>query len=246
MSLVSIIMPYYKKINFIEKTYYSIINQTYENYELLIIYDDLDLSEYENLIKLTKKNKKIRIFKNKKNIGAGLSRNLGIKNSKGEYISFIDADDIWNKDKLSAQIKFMKKNNYFFSYTNYSKQYKNKIIEVRAKNEINYNDILKSCEIGLSSVILKKDIISENLFPKIKTQEDLAAWLKIMRYNNLQAYNINQNLVTWNYDDKSLSSNNFQKIKDAYKVFNHFENFSIIKSIYHLIILSFNSLKRKK
>ena len=246
MSLVSIIMPYYKKINFIEKTYYSIINQTYENYELLIIYDDLDLSEYENLIKLTKNNKKVRIFKNKKNIGAGLSRNLGIKNSKGEYISFIDADDIWNKDKLSAQIKFMKKNNYFFSYTNYSKQYKNKIIEVRAKNEINYNDILKSCEIGLSSVILKKDIISENLFPKIKTQEDLAAWLKIMRYNNLQAYNINQNLVTWNYDDKSLSSNNFQKIKDAYKVFNHFENFSIIKSIYHLIILSFNSLKRKK
>ena len=246
MSLVSIIMTYYKKINFIEKTYYSIINQTYENYELLIIYDDLDLSEYENLIKLTKNNKKVRIFKNKKNIGAGLSRNLGIKNSKGEYISFIDADDIWNKDKLSAQIKFMKKNNYFFSYTNYSKQYKNKIIEVRAKNEINYNDILKSCEIGLSSVILKKDIISENLFPKIKTQEDLAAWLKIMRYNNLQAYNINQNLVTWNYDDKSLSSNNFQKIKDAYKVFNHFENFSIIKSIYHLIILSFNSLKRKK
>ena len=156
MSLVSIIMPYYKKINFIEKTYYSIINQTYENYELLIIYDDLDLSEYENLIKLTKNNKKVRIFKNKKNIGAGLSRNLGIKNSKGEYISFIDADDIWNKDKLSAQIKFMKKNNYFFSYTNYSKQYKNKIIEVRAKNEINYNDILKSCEIGLSSVILKK------------------------------------------------------------------------------------------
>ena len=114
MSLVSIIMPYYKKINFIEKTYYSIINQTYENYELLIIYDDLDLSEYENLIKLTKNNKKVRIFKNKKNIGAGLSRNLGIKNSKGEYISFIDADDIWNKDKLSAQIKFMKKIIIFF------------------------------------------------------------------------------------------------------------------------------------
>ena len=79
--------------------------------------------------------------------------------------------------------------------------------------KLSYNDILKSCEIGLSSVILKKDIISENLFPIIKTQEDLAAWLKIMRYNNLQAYNINQNLVTWNYDDKSLSSNNFQKIK---------------------------------
>ena len=90
MSLVSIIMPYYKKINFIEKTYYSIINQTYENYELLIIYDDLDLSEYENLIKLTKNNKKVRIFKNKKNIGAGLSRNLGIKIQKENiYLSLM-------------------------------------------------------------------------------------------------------------------------------------------------------------
>ena len=88
MSLVSIIMPYYKKINFIEKTYYSIINQTYENYELLIIYDDLDLSEYENLIKLTKNNKKVRIFKNKKNIGAGLSRNLGIKKFKRRIYIF--------------------------------------------------------------------------------------------------------------------------------------------------------------
>ena len=66
MSLVSIIMPYYKKINFIEKTYYSIINQTYENYELLIIYDDLDLREYENLIKSSKKIKKLEFLKNKK------------------------------------------------------------------------------------------------------------------------------------------------------------------------------------
>ena len=66
----------------------------------------------------------------------------------------------------------MKKNNYFFA-CNYSKQYKNKIIEVRAKNEINYNDILKSCEIGLSSVILKKDIISENLFQKSKLKKTL-------------------------------------------------------------------------
>ena len=112
MSLVSIIMPYYKKINFIEKTYYSIINQTYENYELLIIYDDLDLSEYENLIKLTKNNKKVKIFKNKKNIGR-LSRNLGIKNSKENiYLSLMQM--IFGIKINYLQIKFMKKNNYFF------------------------------------------------------------------------------------------------------------------------------------
>ena len=100
MSLVSIIMPYYKKINFIDKTYFSIINQSYQNYELIIIYDDKDLKEYNYLCKLTNKNSKVKIFKNKNNIGAAKSRNFGISKSNGEYISFLDADDIWSEDKL--------------------------------------------------------------------------------------------------------------------------------------------------
>ena len=91
---------------------------------------------------------------------------------------------------------------------------------------------------------IKKKIIYENLFPNLKTQEDFAAWLKITRTNYL-AYNLKEILVTWNYSQNSLSSNFFQKLTDAFKVYNKYENFSLIKSLFFIIILSINSLKRK-
>ena len=245
MSLVSIIMPYYKKINFIDKTYNSIINQTYQNYELVLIYDDTDPNEYRYLSELTNNNPKVKIYRNQKNIGAAQSRNFGISKSKGEYISFIDADDIWDENKLLEQINFMKKNNYLFTYSNYSKSFENRKIEINARSQVNYKDILYSCDIGLSTVMLKKNIIKKDLFPNIKTQEDFSAWLKITRENNITAHNINKNLVTWNYDSNSLSTNNFQKLSDAFKVFKIYEKFSLLKSFFCLIVLSLNSLKRK-
>ena len=245
MSLVSIIMPYYKKINFIDKTYNSIIDQTYQNYELIILYDDTDLNEYRYLCELTNNNPKVKIYRNQKNVGAAQSRNIGISKSNGEYISFIDADDTWNENKLLEQINFMKKNNYLFSFSNYSKLYEDRSIKVYARKEVDYKDILNTCDIGLSTVMLKKNIVQKDLFPKIKTQEDFSAWLKITRENGIKAYNINKDLVTWNYDANSLSSNNFQKLKDAFKVLKHYEKFSILKSIFCLIKLSLNSFKRK-
>ena len=99
MKLVSIILPYFRKKKFINKTLKSIDSQIYKNYELIIVYDDKKNEELKELIKKTKNNKKIRIITNKKNIGAGPSRNTAIKIARGEYIAFLDADDIWKKDK---------------------------------------------------------------------------------------------------------------------------------------------------
>ena len=107
--LVSIIIPYYKKSKYILKTINSILNQSYNEFEIIIIYDDENLSELFYLEKLFKSEKKIKIIKNLKNIGAGFSRNKGIENAKGEFIAFIDADDIWKRHKLKNQINFMKK-----------------------------------------------------------------------------------------------------------------------------------------
>ena len=97
MKLVSIIIPYYKNIEFIEKTIDSILNQTYQNFEVIIIYDDEDQRDLFFLRTLIKGHKRIRLIINKKNLGAGLSRNKAIKMSKGKYVAFIDADDIWEK-----------------------------------------------------------------------------------------------------------------------------------------------------
>ena len=106
--LVSVIMPYYKKIKYVEQSIDSVINQSYQNLELIIVYDD-ESKEDLKFLKQIEKNNKIKIIENPKNLGAGQSRNVGIKYANGEIISFIDSDDSWFKEKLSKQINFMKK-----------------------------------------------------------------------------------------------------------------------------------------
>ena len=125
------------------------------------------------------------------------------------------------------------------------KKINEKIITVESKVKyLDYRNLLLSCDIGLSTVMIKRNIIDIDLFPNLKTQEDFAAWLKITKKNFL-AYNLNENLVTWHFTKNSLSSKFFQKIVDAFKVYRNYEKFSFIKSLFFLIILSINSLKRK-
>ena len=158
MQKASIIIPYYKKKTYIKKTINSVLNQSYNKIEVILISDDEDKSDLPYLKELKKLDRRIKLIVNKKNYGAGFSRNIGISKSKGHYICFLDADDYWMKDKLSFQIKFMKKNNYEITHTSYLiKDIKGKILGYRkARTFQNFTQLLTSCDIGLSTVIIKK------------------------------------------------------------------------------------------
>ena len=119
MKLVSIIIPYYKKKNYIEQTIKSILIK-YKKFEILIVYDDTDKTDLHFLKILKKKDNRIKLFINNKNIGAGMSRNKAIRLSKGKYIAFLDLDDLWHPDKLNVQLRFMIKNNISISHTSYN------------------------------------------------------------------------------------------------------------------------------
>ena len=244
--LISIIIPYYKKREYISETINSVLNQSYRKFEILIIYDDDNLSDLNYLEKLFQSEEKIRIIKNSQTIGAGLSRNKGIQNSKGEYIAFIDADDIWKKYKLENQINFMKKKKIKISHTTYEIIDKNDRVlgERVSRNFEKVDDLIKSCDIGLSTVILKKEIINdETKFPKLKTKEDFVLWLKILQ-RNISINSLNENLTSWRKLENSLSSSITQKLKDAFKVYNHYMKFNFIKSCYYVICLSIKFLKK--
>ena len=243
---ISIIIPYYRKKKYFQETIKSILNQTYKNYEVIIIYDDTCLDELE----FVKNNlKKIRIKKliiNNKNYGAGLSRNKGVLKAKGTYLAFFDADDTWNKDKLNTQLKFMLKNNLEISYTDYF------IINEKSKitgkfntlRRLDYNDLLKSCDIGLSTVILKKNFFYNNKFSKLKTKEDYLLWLQITRKIKY-IHGLNQCLSSWRKNKNSLSSSVMQKLLDAYRLYRLYLNYSFIFSVLFTLRLSFYAIIKK-
>ena len=247
MDLVSIIMPYYKKKKYIELAVNSVIQQTYNNFELIIVHDDENKEDLNFLKNLIKNDKRIKLIINKKNLGAGRSRNKGIKLSQGSLIAFLDADDLWTRNKLKKQIFFMKKSLVDISHTSYHIiNSDNKIIGNRIAKDMNHKLLLSSCDIGLSTVMLNKKLLTKKInFANIKTKEDYVLWLKITLNNNT-IYALKKKLTKWRKLKNSLSSSTFQKIKDGYYVYRHHLKYNFIKSIYSLLILAINSLNKPK
>ncbi len=247
MILVSVIIPYFKKKNFIKKTINSIKNQTHKNLEIIIIYDDEDHSDLKLIKKLKNIDDRIKIIVNKKTLGAGRSRNIGINMSKGKFIAFLDADDLWKKNKIELQLKYMIRNNLEISHTNYEilNVNKKKLKIMKAKVIDNYKNLLFSCDIGLSTVMLRKKLISKNCkFPNLKTKEDFVLWLMILK-KNVKIVSLDKNLTTWRKLNNSLSSSVLQRLKDGFTLYNKYMKFNIFKSFIYLFILSINSLKKK-
>ena len=158
MSLVSIIMPYYKKKFYVEDSIKSILSQSYQNFEIILINDEAEVQNNEFLKKIQNLDPRIKLIVNEKNLGAGESRNKAITYAKGDYIAFCDCDDLWKKTKLENQLKFMSNYKVDFSFTGFEIiDVKGKIIGSRkAEKIIDYNELKRSCDIGLSTVILKK------------------------------------------------------------------------------------------
>ena len=246
MDLVSVIIPYYKKRDFISGTIESVLKQTYKNFEILIIYDDSSDTDYSFIKEIKKKDSRIAIIRNINKLGAGVSRNLGISKSKGNYIAFLDADDTWHIDKLEKQINFMKKHNYSATHTSYSIVNENKdVIGKRiARDFLKIDDLLKSCDIGTSTVVLQKNLLNKDTeFASLATKEDFVLWLRLLK-KNIKIYALNENLALWTKSKYSLSSSTPQKLIDGFKVYNKYMKFNFVKSIYYLICLSINFLKK--
>ncbi len=245
-SLVSVIMPYYNKKNYFLKSINSVLKQTYINLEILIVYDDQNRDDLEYIENCIKNDSRVKIIFNDNNKGAAYSRNKAISLARGEYIAFLDCDDYWEINKIEIQLNFMLTHGYDFSHTTYQViNYDEKIVRtIRAQETLKYKKLLKSCDIGLSSVILKRELLSDMKFPELKTKEDFVLWLNLAK-KSVNLVGLDKPLMFWRQTPNSLSDSILQKLKDAFKVYHLYEKKNFFYSIFCVIRLSAYALFKK-
>ena len=239
-------MPYYNKKNYFLKSINSVLNQTYINLEIIIVYDDQKRDDLEYIKNCIKKDSRAKIILNDRNRGVAFSRNKAISVAQGEYIAFLDCDDYWKTNKIEVQLNFMLTYGYDFSHTTYQVlNYNGKIIgTVKAQKTLKYKELLKSCDIGLSSVILKRKLLNDIKFPELKTKEDFVLWLNLAK-KSINLCGLDKSLMFWRQTPNSLSGSILQKLKDAFKVYYLYEKRNFFYSIYCVIRLSTYALFKK-
>lgn len=229
--LVSIIMPSYNTGKFILETIVSVQNQTYTNWEILLV-DDCSTDNTLDIIQLID-DPRIRVFVNEKNSGAAVSRNKAIREAKGEWIAFLDSDDLWTPDKLEKQIKFMVDNNYKFTcaYSTYIDESSNPIgVLDTSPDKIGRYKLLAYNWIGCLTVMYHYPSIGLIQIKDIKKRNDYALWLKVIEKTD--CYCLQEILGQYRVRKKSISHAPINRLlKSHYDLFRICEKKSVLASI---------------
>ena len=231
---VSIITPVYNSEKFIKDTISSVLNQTYTNWEMILV-DDCSTDNSKKIInEYVEKDSRFKYIKLSKNSGAAVARNTAIKAATGRFLAFLDSDDFWYEKKLEMQIEFMLLNNLAFSFSDYSfvNQDGKFIKTIKCPKEIDYMRALKGNRIGCLTVIIDKTKVTDISIVDLK-HEDYATWLKIFR-SGVKAKGLNANLASYRKTNQSLSSNKLKTIKWTWDIYRKSERLSVVKSCYYL------------
>lgn len=230
--LVSIIMPSYNTAPYIKETIQSVLNQTYEDWELLIV-DDCSTDNTDEVLDEIH-DPRIRIFKNECNSGAAVSRNRALREAKGQWIAYLDSDDLWMPEKLEKQIEFMESHGYTFSYTNYEEidaDGKRTGVRVTGPKRITKTGMFNYCWPGCLTVMFDASKIGLIQIKDIKKNNDYAMWLKICR--KADCYLLDECLGQYRKGRTgSISTHSIMTLIGwHYKLFHEAENIGVIQSL---------------
>ncbi len=245
--LVTVITPLFNCEEFIEETIYSVLSQTYKDIEYIVVNDGSTDKSVAIVQSIMKSDPRILLIDNQQNQGAAAARNAAIELSKGKFVAFIDSDDLWNKDKLSFQIDFMRKNQVPFSFTSYTQftgteTHKKTII---APTRLTYRQELLYNHIGTSTVVFDQRTIGRVFFPNIRKRQDYGMWLKILKMGYI-GYGIQKCLSKYRKRKGSISSNKIDMIRYNWKLYRQVENLNIFQSSLYLSTTILSKLFRIK
>lgn len=253
--LVSIITPNYNGQKFIKNTIESVIKQTLQNWEMIIVDDGSTDDSLKIIEEYARQDSRIKFLKTnlskfpKLVAGPGAARNTAIDTAKGKYIAFLDNDDLWHQTKLEKQIAFLEKNNYSLVYTWYDiiDEYDRKVGEhIPSDIKLSYTDLLKDCKIGCLTVMydaekLGKQFINLNKYDRYA---DYSLWLKITKQGN-DAYCLPERLCSYRLVKGSISANKLNAMIHQWHILRHVEKLKIYFAFYNFFFYLTAGLTKK-
>ena len=246
--LVSIITPSYNALKFIPTTIESVLYQTYQHWEMIIVDDVSSDNSNDVIADYMNKDSRIRLIKLEKNSGPAIARNHAIKEAKGRYIAFLDSDDLWHPDKLFKQISFMHLNDVALSYSGYFRiEEKNEkvIDQIHVPVRVDYNELLKQNIIGCLTAIYDTHHIGKIYMPDILRRQDFGLWLKILK-KVPYAYGLDEPLAYYRIRTSSVSSNKILASKYNWKLYREVEKLPLYKAIYYFGWYTYRSILKYK
>lgn len=245
-NLVSIITPMYNSEKFIESTIKSVIEQTYQDWEMIIV-DDCSTDNSPDIVKsYVEQDERIKYIRNKSNLGVSSARNLALENANGQFLAFLDSDDIWTSTKLETQINFMIQNDYVITFTSYelmdeNNKPLNKVISV--PRDVDYHRLLKGNVLGCLTVVIDKSKLDFDIRMSGVRHEDYVLWLSILKKGHT-AHGINEVLALYRKSSNSLSSNKIKAAKWTWNIYRNVEKIPLPKAIYYFINYGINGIKK--
>lgn len=244
--IVSIIMPVHNDENYLNESIGSVLKQSLQNFELLIVDDCSSDASYSIIRSFT--DPRIKIFRNNKNMGAAAARNIALKNASGRYIAFLDADDIWAQDKLSKQIEFMISNNCSFTYTNYdvvneSGEY---LYSMTGPGFVTQKMLIKRDYMGCLTVVYDSFVTGFlQVDERLKKRNDYAIWLQVIEKTK-KCVLINEVLAKYRKQSNGISRNKGKLLFWHYRLFRWVLKYGVIRSAYHALLNAIYFLRKGK
>lgn len=235
--LVSIITPLYNAEAFISQTLSSVQNQTYTNWEHIIV-DDASSDDGVKIVEdVVKSDDRIKLIKSPKNNGAAVCRNIATENATGDLIAFLDSDDLWHPEKLQKQLQFMLAENCTVSYTSYLHMDEDGNLlnkRIKALPSLSYKKQHSNNYIGNLSGMYSVIVLGKIIAPNIRKRQDWAVWLEAIKRSKKPALGLQEDLAYYRVREGSISANKMNLIQYNFRFYKEYLGYSWIASVYYL------------
>ncbi len=242
--LVSIITPSYNSEKFISATIQSVQNQTHQNLEMIIVDDCSQDKTVEIIESFIKNDKRIQLHRLDKNYGAGIARNTAINSAKGDYIAFLDADDLWKPEKLAKQLAFMKTNSlpFTFSYYDWIDEAGNLLKKrIEAPANLTYKQLFYCNFVGNLTGIYDVNFFEKIPISAIRKRQDWIMWLTILKKIKT-AQPVPESLAFYRVRENSISASKIDLVQHNYKVYRQFHKLSVVSSVFCMMRFLYTQL----